>query len=398
MFVKIKFMKKNHSELSYFQIIIVLFLFFTLTPEMLMSQVWLPNKATQGTCKGDCMNGEGIMRFNQGDKYKGDWKNGMPNGEGTYFWKRDGKYIGEWKDGLPHGKGIAYEKGKDKKEAIFTSNIPDYTIQGIIDMDIMSLKEWENYMSSFNGAKRSVDKGMIYYSFRFNCFPNNTDAKMTIGKQSNGENRLLQIEFFTDLNDHEDSFFNFDQHIMSPLTQFYVKSEEESERYNFKQNDVTYSFLINKTMGWWKFMFINSYGSPMKDYNFLVDGTDIREVDTYSIESMIDIFLKDSKAQGININKDQEIKATFEIIDGITLGLAYEMNNDKKIRLVIDPKLWSAASLQKKWYILYHELGHDVLNLEHGQGGKMMFNFADREYTWNEFLDDKMTMFQYVKE
>ena len=46
-------------------------------------------------------------------------------------------------------------------------------------------------------------------------------------------------------------------------------------------------------------------------------------------------------------------------------------------------------------YILYHELGHDVLNLEHGQGGKMMFNFADRDYSWDEFFKDKEYMFSY---
>ena len=57
---------------------------------------------------------------------------------------------------------------------------------------------------------------------------------------------------------------------------------------------------------------------------------------------------------------------------------------------------WANASIQKKWYILYHELGHDVLNLNHGEGGKMMFNFADREYSWDEFYQDKDYMFSFV--
>ena len=49
--------------------------------------------------------------------------------------------------------------------------------------------------------------------------------------------------------------------------------------------------------------------------------------------------------------------------------------------------------LTKKWYVIYHELGHDVLNLDHGEGGKMMFNFADREYTWDEFYMKKRYLF-----
>lgn len=50
----------------------------------------------------------------------------------------------------------------------------------------------------------------------------------------------------------------------------------------------------------------------------------------------------------------------------------------------------------KRWYLIYHELGHDVLNLKHGEGGKMMFTFSDREYEWKEFFDDKKYMFNYI--
>ena len=35
----------------------------------------------------------------------------------------------------------------------------------------------------------------------------------------------------------------------------------------------------------------------------------------------------------------------------------------------------------------------DVLNLGHGEGGKMMFNFSDRGYSWDEFFEDKEEMF-----
>ena len=62
----------------------------------------------------------------------------------------------------------------------------------------------------------------------------------------------------------------------------------------------------------------------------------------------------------------------------------------------IDPEKWAKSSSQKRWYVLYHELGHDVLNLEHGQGGKMMFNFVDRNYTWDEFFNDKQYMFNFL--
>jgi hypothetical protein len=46
---------------------------------------------------------------------------------------------------------------------------------------------------------------------------------------------------------------------------------------------------------------------------------------------------------------------------------------------------------------MYHELGHDVLNLQHGQGGKMMFNYTEKDYTWGDFFKDKDYMFNSMK-
>ena len=59
--------------------------------------------------------------------------------------------------------------------------------------------------------------------------------------------------------------------------------------------------------------------------------------------------------------------------------------------------MWLKSSLPTKFYILYHELGHDVLNLMHGQGGKMMFNFTEEEYSWKDFFIDRDNMFKKYK-
>ena len=71
---------------------------------------------------------------------------------------------------------------------------------------------------------------------------------------------------------------------------------------------------------------------------------------------------------------------------------------DGKIIIDVDPLKWKDASPSKKWYVLYHELGHDYLNLKHGVGGKMMFNYVDRDYSWGEFYEDKKYMFESYKQ
>jgi hypothetical protein len=129
--------------------------------------------------------------------------------------------------------------------------------------------------------------------------------------------------------------------------------------------------------------------------NFLA-GAPYSTIDTYSLEEFIDVFLNDCKKNGINI-KNQRIKITFEELEGNSIAMAYGLNLNDDIIIKVDPANWQNASIEKKWYIIYHELGHDVLNLEHGQGGKMMFNFADKEYDWLEFFQDKKGMFDYYR-
>ena len=93
-----------------------------------------------------------------------------------------------------------------------------------------------------------------------------------------------------------------------------------------------------------------------------------------------------------------KIDAKFESLEGNAIAISYGINKDDEVIIRIDPENWANASTPTKWYILYHELGHDILNLEHGQGGRMMFNFPLKDYTWKEFFEDRDFMFDYVLE
>ena len=124
---------------------------------------------------------------------------------------------------------------------------------------------------------------------------------------------------------------------------------------------------------------------------------DMRDVNNYDLKDMIKFFLADCKNYQIEIAANS-IKAIFEPLEENTIALSYGINDDKNIVIKVDPENWAKASTQKRWYILYHELGHDVLNFNHGEGGKMMFNFSEKDYTWDEFIEDKRYMFKAYKE
>ena len=57
---------------------------------------------------GEVKNGEhghGTYYYGNGNKYVGQWKDGVQHGKGTYTYLDGSKYVGEWKDGKMHGQG-----------------------------------------------------------------------------------------------------------------------------------------------------------------------------------------------------------------------------------------------------------------------------------------------------
>lgn len=141
----------------------------------------------------------------------------------------------------------------------------------------------------------------------------------------------------------------------------------------------------------------------------------------YNLELMVKIFLDDFEAYldhfykvllrddfaknndlGYYLNKIQVIKtainnnkiySVFEDLENNVMAKAFAINNDKEIILKVDQDKWVESSFANRWYILYHELGHDLLNFRHGQGGRMMFNYPTKIYTWEDFFNDRHNMF-----
>jgi hypothetical protein len=63
------------------------------------------NSIYVGECKDGRREGKGVLTFNSGGKYDGEWENGIKEGQGTYYYGNS-TYIGEWKDGKREGKGV----------------------------------------------------------------------------------------------------------------------------------------------------------------------------------------------------------------------------------------------------------------------------------------------------
>jgi len=95
--------------------------------------------AYDGEWKNKSAHGYGVMKWQNGDRYEGDWAEGLRHGKGKYISKstggkydgeystdlKDGKgkyvfsngdwYDGDWKDGLRNGQGVYVWKDKNEK-------------------------------------------------------------------------------------------------------------------------------------------------------------------------------------------------------------------------------------------------------------------------------------------
>lgn len=140
----------------------------------------------------------------------------------------------------------------------------------------------------------------------------------------------------------------------------------------------------------------NENQNKLLDDQYLIEGVDIREYNTYNVSGMIDLFIKDALRFGIEF-PSQEIKAIFKPLEENVLAVSLGMNQNNQVIIHVNPDLWSSASESKKWYIIYHELGHDLLNLDHGEGGEMMFNYSQEDYSWKDFLEGRESMFVIYK-
>jgi hypothetical protein len=160
---------------------------------------------------------------------------------------------------------------------------------------------------------------------------------------------------------------------------------------NGKYYNVVFMDLINKNS-----KKTDPYAKIKSKY--MVNGKDIRDVNTKQLKDMISVFIEDCKEHNIQVNTNQQMIATFTPLEGGTIARALSMNNDNKIWIEVDPDNWVNAGRSSRWYTIYHELGHDILNLDHGNGGSMMFNYAPDDYAWSDFLNDKEEMFNaYLK-
>jgi len=365
-------------------------------------------KTTDGITyyNGKPYNGVFISNHDNGQlRYKENYKDGKMNGlYESYLENGQLEYKAQLKDGKKNGFSESYYKTgqlfskrsyKDGKEDGLSES---YRSSG----QLISKLNYKN--GEFDGlCKWYYKDGQLEYKAQLK------DGKKNGFSEEYHENGQLKVKA-NYINGKKNGLFEeYHENGQLKVKANYINGKKNGlfEWYDEKgQLEYEVNYKDGKKNGLWRQY--NSNGKLVKNLIYkddeivtnlrlIIGDTNIEDVNVYDLEAMVKLFLKDCELNNIKLSSDYKITSTFETLDKGVLALAYGIFNDEEIIIKVNPQDWSNASNPKRWYILYHELGHDVLNLKHGQGGKMMFNYSEKDYNWEDFIKDKDYMFSSMK-
>jgi len=149
---------------------------------------------------GDCNDGYGIFRLENGDYYTGNWVAGARDGYGRYDWSNRAVYVGGFKFNGLHGNGTFYTASGDVISGIFEDNIfigIDSAALPKIENSSADEKFWQLYLKADELAQQNTRSVAAAVSFSQMAskvvldFPNNFDtykgyARPALIERSNG--------------------------------------------------------------------------------------------------------------------------------------------------------------------------------------------------------------------
>ena len=125
-------------------------------------------------------------------------------------------------------------------------------------------------------------------------------------------------------------------------------------------------------------------------------------------EMYLDKFYRDLGVLGIYPTKPSKRIIKFsnleEIADATHIhGISFGHNNEDLIEIYINPTSWNKFNRAQKYFLMYHELSHDVLNLddlepEDANKGRLMFPNIESydKISMDEFIESYQKLFEEV--
>lgn len=291
---------------------------------------------------------------------------------------------------INYNESLKYKKDgnpfNDNEETL-TLKLPSYYGRTFIKMSKSDISPLKIEFGSFKRHNRA-DSPYWFYEF---IFDNDKNTYMMFNESSSKKIVSLDDEIFIKLKKHKKLFVRQTEMIIPKSHEYYLLGTDR----------VVKDYVIDlkgMTAGFNKFSGVKTPSMKNKSLYKVANG--LANVNPFNLDKYIDKFILDAKTNhNIDLSyvskKDRLI--LFRELEGDRIASAYKMNDDESVLVLVDPENWYEANQSKRWYIIYHELGHDILNLNHGECGPMMNERASGNYSWDRLEKDKNTMFEMFK-
>ena len=87
------------------------------------------------------------------------------------------------------------------------------------------------------------------------------------------------------------------------------------------------------------------------------------------LEEYFELFIKEAQVYGYDLSEDVSlISGYLEVLTGTTAAGQCKTYSDGRREIVIDSEYWQRADPLEREFLLFHELGHCVLDRDHNDG------------------------------
>lgn len=120
----------------------------------------------EGEFRNDMKNGRGTYQYRNGDKYIGDFRNDVKEGRGTFVFASGDKYIGDFAGDMMNGKGVMFYKNGDRYEGEFKNGMKNGNGKFIFVNGDVYMGEFKNDVREGKGTYIWADGGKYVGEFK----------------------------------------------------------------------------------------------------------------------------------------------------------------------------------------------------------------------------------------
>lgn len=137
---------------------------------------------------------------------------------------------------------------------------------------------------------------------------------------------------------------------------------------------------------------------PFGEEEFTVESfsASVANLNPFDLEGYVAAFVEFAARNDVDVSYiyDYEIDLEFmtyaqaEEVKESTIAYTDALDRDKVVHIVVNPIHWAAASPAKRVAVMFHELGHDILNFKHASDeGPLMSVYAREDYTIEDVFE-----------